>query len=300
MAFRSGTVAVVGRPNVGKSTLMNFIVGQKVAIISDKPQTTRKALLGVANLPNAQIAFYDTPGIHKPHSKLGRAMVDYAVQALDAADAVLFVVDVSKPPSDEDKHIARILKDFGFERVVVALNKMDRLRPEYVESNYEDYENLTKPAQSMMTSAIVGDNVDKLLELLIPLLPEGAALYPDPDFFTDQTTRDLAAELIREQVLKNTREEVPHGAAVQIESWEDPGHGADGLTRISAVIVVERQSQKPILIGKGGSMLKKIGTAARHEIEHLVGGPVFLELFVKVREHWRDNPLRLREFGLVD
>jgi GTP-binding protein Era len=297
MAFRSGSVAIVGKPNVGKSTLVNFAVGSKVAIVSDKPQTTRKALLGVANLPLAQIAFYDTPGIHAPHSKLGRAMVDAALQTLHEGDAAIFVVDVSKPPSDEDKRIVRMLRDFGIEKVVVALNKMDRLRPEYVQSNYEDYEALTARAPMMMTSAITGDNVDKLLELIEPLLPEGPPLF-ESDFYTNQSMRDMAAELIREQILHNTREEVPHGVAVVIDEWVDLESSAD-IVRIAASIIVERESQKPILIGKRGVMLKKIGTAARAEIEDLIGAHIFLELFVKVKEHWRDSPPRLREIGLI-
>ena len=301
MPFRTGTVAVVGKPNAGKSTLMNHIVGQKIAIVSNKPQTTRKILLGVANLRDSQILFYDTPGIHQPHSKLGKLMVDSAVQTLSGADAALFVVDVSKPPNDEDKHIVRLLRDFGLERTVIALNKMDRLRPEYVQSNYDEYEGLTKPAQMMMTNGLTGDNLDKVLTMLTELLPTAPPVYDDPDFYTDQAVKDMAAELIREQVLLNTREEVPHGTAVQIDSWEEPVYGAEkALTRIAASIVVERESQKPILIGKGGTMLKKIGSAARKEIERLVGSQVFLELFVKVREHWRDSPVRLKELGLIE
>ena len=301
MPFRTGTVAVVGKPNVGKSTLMNHLVGQKIAIVSNKPQTTRKILLGVANPRDAQILFYDTPGIHQPHSKLGEVMVDSAMQTLMGCDAALFVVDVSKPPNDEDLHIVRVLRDFGFERTMVALNKMDRLRPEYVQSNYDEYEALTKPAQMMMTNAITGDNLDKILSMLIELLPEAPPVYDDPEFYTDQALKDMAAELVREQVLLNTREEVPHGTAVQIDSWEEPVYGAEKqLTRIAASIVVERESQKPILIGKGGAMLKKIGTAARKEIERLIGSQIYLELFVKVREHWRDSPVRLKEVGLIE
>ncbi len=301
MPFRTGTVAVVGKPNVGKSTLMNQVVGQKIAIVSNKPQTTRKTLLGVANSRDFQILFYDTPGIHQPHSKLGKLMVDSALQTLTGCDAALFVVDVSKPPNDEDKHIVRLLRDLGLERTVVALNKMDRLLPEYVQSNYDEYEALTTPAQMMMTNAMTGDNLDKVLEMLVALLPEAPPIYDDPDFYTDQAVKDMVAELVREQVLMNTREEVPHGTAVQIDSWEDPAYGAEKpLTRIAASLVVERESQKPILIGKGGAMLKKIGTAARREIERLVGSQVFLELFVKVREHWRDSPVRLKELGLIE
>jgi GTP-binding protein Era len=278
---------------------MNAIVGQKVAIVSNKPQTTRKNLLGVANLQNAQVVFIDTPGIHKPHSTLGKVMVDSAVQAIPDADAALFVVDVSKPPSDEDKRIARLLRDFGMDRVVVALNKMDRLRPEFVESHYAEYTELTHPAKAMYTTALTGDNLDKIVAMLVEILPEGPPHYDDPDFYTDQTVRDIVGELIREQVLHNTREEVPHGVAVQIEAWEEPAYGEGGITKISASIVVERESQKPILIGKGGAMLKKIGTTARAEIEKVLGAHIYLELFVKVREHWRDNPTSLRELGLI-
>lgn len=294
MSFRCGVVAVVGKPNVGKSTLMNVIVGQKVAITSNRPQTTRKSILGVANLPNGQIIFRDTPGIHDPKSKLGKVMVDVAFQAIPEADAALWVVDVSKAPNDEDKKVAHALRDFGFEKVVVALNKMDHLRPEYVESRHAEYGKLSAPAQMMYTTALTGHNIKELLELLVPLLPEGPPIYEDPDFFTDQTMRQIAGELIREKVLSHTREEIPHSVAVVIEEWGD-----GDVTHIGAAIIVERESQKPILIGKKGAMLKEVGTLARKEIEDMLGGKVFLELFVKVREHWRDNPARLREFDLL-
>jgi GTP-binding protein Era len=273
---------------------MNAIVGQKVAITSSRSQTTRKAILGVANLPHAQIVFRDTPGIHDPKSKLGKAMVDTAFQTIPEADAALWVVDVSRPASDEDKRVAQALKEFGFERVVVAMNKMDRLRPEYVESRFAEYGELSAPAQMIYTKALTGENIKELLQLLVPLLPEGPPMYEDPDFFTDQTMRQIAAELIREKVLSHTREEIPHSVAVTIDEWED-----GDTTHIGASIIVERESQKPILIGKKGAMLKEVGTLARKDIEEMLGGRVFLELFVKVREHWRDNPARLREFDLL-
>lgn len=294
MSFRCGVVAVVGKPNVGKSTLMNAIVGQKVAITSSRSQTTRKAILGVANVQNAQIVFRDTPGIHDPKSKLGKAMVDTAFQTIPEADAALWVVDVSRPPADEDRKVAHALREFGFERVVVALNKMDRLRPEYVESRFAEYGQMSAPAKMIYTKALTGENIKELLELLVPLLPEGPPMYEDPDFFTDQTMRQIAGELIREKVLSHTREEIPHSVAVVIDEWED-----GDITHIGASIIVERESQKPILIGKRGAMLKEVGTLARKEIEQMIGGKVFLELFVKVREHWRDNPARLREFDLL-
>ena len=282
---------------MGKSTLMNAIVGQKVAITSSRSQTTRKAILGVANLPHAQIVFRDTPGIHDPKSKLGKAMVDTAFQTIPEADAALWVVDVSRPASDEDRKVAHALREFGFERVVVALNKMDRLRPEYVESRYAEYGELSDPAQRIYTTALTGQNIKELLELLVPLLPEGPPMYEDPDFFTDQSMRQMAGELIREKVLSHTREEIPHSVAVVVEEWEEPT--TTDVTHISAAIIVERESQKPILIGKKGAMLKEVGTLARKEIEKVIGGKVYLELFVKVREHWRDNTARLREFDLL-
>ncbi|MEO7454295.1 MAG: GTPase Era, partial [Fimbriimonadales bacterium] len=192
MSFRCGVVAVVGKPNVGKSTLMNAIVGQKVAITSSRSQTTRKAILGVANVPGAQIVFRDTPGIHDPKSRLGKAMVDTAFQTIPEADAALWVVDVSRPHTDEDKRVSQALQQFGFDRVVVALNKMDRLRPEYVESRFAEYGEMSAPSKMIYTKALTGENIKELLELLVPLLPEGDAMYEDPDFFTDQTMRQMA------------------------------------------------------------------------------------------------------------
>ncbi len=299
MAFRSGTVAVVGRPNAGKSTLMNFVVGEKVAITSPKPQTTRKSILGVANKPGAQIVFRDTPGIHEPHTKLAKKMVDEGVQTVDECDVVLFVVDVSNPPSTEDRRIAELLRQRGMNRVVVALNKMDRLRAEHVVANYEAYEALTQPAEMMYTNAVTGENIDKLLVMLIVKLPEGDPLYPDPDFYTNQSTRDMAAELIREKALRHTREEVPHGIAVNIDSWEDADPATEKpLTRIEATIFVERKSQKPILVGHDGRMVRQIGQEARKDIEKLLGNQVFLGLYVKVKENWRDRPQDWRDVGV--
>lgn len=298
MAFRSGTVAVVGRPNVGKSSLMNHIVGEKVAITSSKPQTTRKSTLGVANRPGAQIVFIDTPGIHEPKTKLAKAMVDQSVQIVDESDCVLLVVDVSQLPTMEDERIVQILKARGLGRVVVALNKMDHLRPERVVAHYEAFESLTSDAVMMYTNALTGENVDKLVDLLIAKLPEGEALYPDAEFYTNQTIRDMAAELIREKALHHTREEVPHGIAVAIESWEDADPAAaKPLTRIEATIFVERKSQRPILIGHGGRMLKEIGQEARKDIEKLLGNHVYLGLYVKVKENWRDRPQDWRDVG---
>lgn len=298
--MKCGVVAIVGKPNVGKTTLMNYIVGEKVGIVSPRPQTTRTSIVGIANRPGAQIVFRDTPGIHKPKTKLGAVMVEKAIATLHEADVVLFVVDVSRMPNEEDQRIAELLRLHTSAPRVVALNKMDRLRPEYVREHYEAYETLTAPSEMLYTNALSGENVPKLVDILIKHLPQRKPMYDDPDLYTTQTLREMAAELIREQVLLATREEVPHGVAVALESWEDADPAdAKPITRISAAIVVERKSQKPILIGRGGAMLKRIGSAARKEIERLVGNQVYLELFVKVRENWRDRPALLREYGVL-
>lgn len=298
--MKCGVVAVVGKPNVGKTTLMNHIVGAKVGIVSPRPQTTRTTIVGIANRPGAQIIFRDTPGIHKPKTKLGAVMVESAIGTLHDADVVLFVVDVSRMPNVEDKRIAELIHLHASAPRVVALNKMDRLRPAHVREHYEAYEKLTQQSEMLYTNALSGENVPQLVEMLVECLPEGLPLYDDPDLYTTQTQREMAAELIREQVLIATREEVPHGVAVVIESWEDADPADEKpITRISAAMVVERKSQKPILIGRHGSMLKRIGTQARKEIERIVGNQVYLELFVKVRENWRDRPALLREYGIL-
>lgn len=300
MAFRSGTVAVVGRPNVGKSTLMNQIVGEKVAITSTKPQTTRKSTLGVANRPGAQLVFIDTPGIHEPKTKLAKTMVDEAIQIVDEADCVLLVVDVSQPPTPEDERIVEIVNARKHSRIIVALNKMDHLRPEKVVAHFEAFESLTSGSEMMYTNALTGENIDKLVDMLIAKLPEGEAMFADPEFYTNQTIRVMAAELIREKALHHTREEVPHGIAVSIDFWEDADPGAARpLTRIEATIFVERRSQRPILIGHGGRMLKEIGQEARKDIEKLLGNQVYLGLYVKVKENWRDRPQDWKDVGLL-
>lgn len=290
----------MGKPNVGKSTLINFVVGKKVAIVTPRPQTTLKPILGVANLPDAQILFLDTPGIHRPRTRLGRAMVNSAIHTLGDADAVLFVVDVSRPPGEEDRRITNLLEEYVRGRVVAALNKMDRLRAEHVERNFTAYEQLTRPAKMMYTNALDGENIDKLTDLISELLPEAPAAFDDPSRFTDQTTQEMAAELVREKALLFTRQEVPHSIAVCIDEWQDADpQDEKPLVWIEAVIFVERKSQKPILIGRGGSMLKRIGTAAREDLERLLANHVYLGLRVKVRENWRDNPANLRELGLT-
>jgi GTP-binding protein Era len=300
--FRSGFVAIVGKPNVGKSTLLNAYLGQKVAIVSDKPQTTRVRQLGILTRPDAQVIFVDTPGIHQPLHRLGQAMVESATHALGDADVMVFVCDVSELPTDEDRQIAALIHEQAGERpVLLALNKMDRLPAEKVKQHTEAYWSLlsSEPKLNwdwMMLSATTGDNLDKLLDMIVARLPEGPLYYPE-DQVTDRTEREVAADLIREQVLRLTRQEVPHAVAVVVDEWDERRSGA---VHVGATIYVEKESQKGIIIGKGGAMLKKIGAAARQEIAHLTGARVFLELWVKVRKEWRAKESDLRELGYVE
>ncbi len=291
---RSGFVAVVGRPNVGKSTLMNHYLGQKIAIVSDKPQTTRHTQLGILSRADAQLIFVDTPGIHQPRNELGQYMVDTAARALLDADAVLFIVDVSMPPGPTDEHIARLIREKpGISPVILALNKMDRLKPEDVLPFSNAYRALAPEAPWWLISAERGDHLDELLNALVAALPEGPALYPE-DEITQTHLRDLAAEFIREAALNVLEQEVPHGIAVEIDEFQErPGR----LTYIAATVLVERESHKGIVIGKGGQMLKTIGAAAREEITKLLETKVFLELHVKTRKDWRENPNEVRRLG---
>ncbi len=300
--MKSGFVAIIGKPNVGKSTLLNAYLGQKVAIVSDKPQTTRVRQLGILTRPDAQVIFVDTPGIHKPLHKLGDRMVESATRAASDADVIVFLADVSDLPTSEDRRIAEMIHEQANERpVILALNKMDRLPPEKVKEHTEAYWSLLSGEPTvqwdwMMISATAGDNRDKLLEMIIARLPEGPQYYPE-DQVTDRTEREVVADLVREQVLRFTRQEIPHAVAVVVESWDERRSGA---VHIGATIYAERESQKAIIIGKGGTMLKKIGAAARHEIERLIEGQVFLELWVKVRKDWRAKDDDLRELGYVE
>ncbi len=291
---KSGFVAVVGKPNVGKSTLVNAYIGAKIAIVSDKPQTTRRVIRGILTRPDAQVIFVDTPGIHKPLHKLGSVMVAAATHAVNEVDVVVFLVDGSRMPNEEDARIGRLLDERCRVPVLLALNKMDLLKPQNVQAVTEAYWALAKHADWMRLSATRGENLDKLLDQILARLPEGPELYP-ADQVTDQNLQAIAAELIREQVLARTRQEVPHAVAVAIEQWED--RRAD-LTHISATIYVERDSQKAILIGAGGAMLKEIGQHARAEIEPWVGHQVYLELWIKVWDKWRERENSLRELGL--
>lgn len=298
MAFRCGTVAVIGKPNVGKSTLINHLIGEKVSITSPRPQTTRDTFAAILNDKNSQIILYDTPGIHQPKTKFGKKMVQSALKMLDDCDVILFVVDVSKMPNIEDKQIAKHIKKAN-KKTVIALNKMDRLRPEFVKMHYEAYEKLINNPHMMYTNALTGENIEKLKHLIINLLPESDPLYPIDDYITTQSLRQMASEIIREKVLLQTREEIPHSISVRIDSWEEDSlDDGSPITKIQSTIFVERESQKPIMIGKQGRMLKTIGTQARQEIEELIGQKAYLGLTVKVREKWRDTPAKWREMGI--
>ncbi len=286
--YKSGFVAIVGRPNVGKSTLMNALVGQKIAITSPTAQTTRNRLKGILTLPHAQIIFVDTPGIHKPHHLLGEVLVKNAIGAIKSVDVVLWLVDGSVPIGAGDRFIADILLK-SKQPVIVGINKLD-LGNQGVASYVEFCQE--HQWRSLCFSALTKEGLPELQTAILELLPPGPQYYP-PDLVTDQPERFIMAELIREQVLLHTREEVPHSVAVQIERViEEPD-----ITKVYACICVERMSQKGILIGKNGSMLKQIGTAAREQIQKLVMGKVYLELFVKVEPHWRSSRSQLAELG---
>ncbi len=290
---KSGFVAVIGKPNVGKSTLINDYVGAKIAIVSDKPQTTRRVIRGILTRPDVQVVFVDTPGIFKPAHKLGRVMVESATRVLSEVDLVVFLVDGSRMPAKEDIQIGHLLDDKCRVPVLLALNKMDLLKPRDIQAVTEAFWAIVKHADWMRISATRKDNLDKLLNQILERLPDGPELFP-PDQITDQPLQVLASELIREKVLQETRQEVPHSIAVAIDEWEDR---RPDLTHIAATIYVERDSQKAIVIGARGAMLKKIGQAARAEIEDWVGHQVFLELWVKVWSKWREQEESLHELG---
>ncbi|WP_017293908.1 GTPase Era [Geminocystis herdmanii] len=289
--FKSGFIAIIGRPNVGKSTLMNHLVGQKIAITSPVAQTTRNRLRGILTTPEAQIIFVDTPGIHKPHHELGKVLVQNAVSAINNADVVLFVVDASSSAGGGDRYIAEILQK-SQTPVILGLNKTD-LQGEDREKLNESYQEICLENWQMVNfSAVTGEGLDTLQQGLITKLDHGPYYYP-PDLVTDQPERFIIGELIREQILLSTKEEIPHSVAVTVEKMEE----GEKLTKIYAAINVERNSQKSIMIGHKGSMLKQIGSASRQQMQKLLSGKVYLELFVKVEPKWRQSRLRLAEFG---
>jgi GTP-binding protein Era len=289
--FRSGFVALIGRPNVGKSTLLNQLVGEKVAITSPVAQTTRNRLRAILTTATAQLVLLDTPGIHKPHHLLGERLVQTARNSIGEVDVVLALMDGSVPMGRGDQFVLDLLKQIR-QPVLLGLNKQDLINPEEQQELFNSYQDALPDAPLLPFSATTGDGCSALVEALEPLLPLGPMLYP-AGTISDQPEKLLLAELIREQVLHLTREEIPHSVAVQIERLEEDGP----RTAILATVMVERSSQKGILIGKGGAMLKAIGTGARLQMQKVFDGPVYLELFVKVVPHWRQKPGRLAELG---
>lgn len=291
---RSGFVAVVGRPNVGKSTLFNRILGQKLAIVSPWPQTTRNRLLGILTESHAQVIFMDTPGIHAPLHRLGQVMVDVAARSVPDADVVVWLADLASPPSTEDQQVAGLLKRLDpATPVFLALNKADLVPEAKLEARVATYAALAPTAQRWTISAMRGDNVDAMLAAITQALPLGPRYYPEEQV-TDQQERFIAAELIREQVLLHLRQEVPHAVAVVVDEFKER---RTDLVYVSAVVYVERTSQKGIVLGKDGQMLKQIGQAARQSIEQVLETHVYLDLWVKVRPDWRSNEQELRRLG---
>ena len=294
MAYKSGFVAIIGRPNVGKSTLLNKIIGQKVVITSDKPQTTRKRIRGIYTSEKGQIIFIDTPGVHKPLHKLGEFLLEETKLAVPDADLVIFMVDGTENAGPGDKWIVDNLLDANVS-IILAINKVDKIkslsrRDEIIET----YKNLFKEKKvpAIKISAMTGRNIDDLVKNIYRKLPSGPQYFPDDDV-TDQNVRSIVEETIREKILINTKEEIPHSVAVAIDKYEDKAQ----IVNISATIFIERDSQKGIIIGDQGSMLKKVGTQARIEIEKLVEKKVFLELFVKIKKDWRKKEISLKGLG---
>jgi len=293
--MKFGTVAIVGRSNVGKSTLLNRLLGEKIAIVSDKPQTTRTRILGVAHPPGAQIAFLDTPGLHKPQHLLNRRMLRTTVEALDDADLLYVLMDASRLPGPGDLAAMAYVKEALIKHprpAILVVTKIDRVNKFKLLPVLESYAKLYAWTEVVPLSAQTGDNIDRLLEITVAHLSEGEGVYGD-EMMTDQTMRTLAGEMIREKILQMTEEEVPYSVAVEIDEFKEEGR----LARVQASIVVERETQKGIVIGKHGERLKAIGTQARQEMERLFGMKVFLQMWVKVREAWREDEQALVELG---
>jgi len=293
LGYKSGFVTIIGRPNVGKSTLTNDILGEKIAIMSNKPQTTRNKIHAIYNTDDAQIIFIDTPGIHKPKNKLGEYMVTAATETLNEVDVVVFMVDESKEIGPGDKYILESLRDVKTP-VILVINKIDLLSPDDYKNLFDQYSEYDFLDYVMGISAVKNTNVEALLGKIVERLPEGPMLYPD-DMITDQPERVIVSEIIREKILHYIDDEIPHGVAVEIERMKKR-NGKD-MIDISATIICEKKSHKGIIIGKNGRKLKGIGKTSREDIERLLGSRVFLELYVKVREGWRDNENMLKGFG---
>jgi GTP-binding protein Era len=290
---RSGFVSFLGRPNAGKSTLLNRIVGHKLAIVSDKPQTTRTRIVGVKNYPEGQVVFVDTPGVHKPTHRMNVRMVDIALESMRDVDVLCLVVDTSVQAGPGDRYLLNLLKD-AKTPTVLALNKVDVIAKPKLLPIIDHYRREHAFAEIVPVSATDGTNVDVLEKLFLQYLPEGEPLYP-VDYVTDQPERFFIGEIVREQVLQLTHDELPFSTAVIVDRVET---AADGITNIYCTILVERESQKPIVVGRAGSMVKEIGTAARRELERYLNARVFLDLHVKVKSEWRDDERLLDEIGL--
>lgn len=294
-SYKAGFVALIGRPNVGKSTLMNAYLGQKIAAVSPKPQTTRRRQLGILTLENAQIIFMDTPGLHIPVHKLGEYMNRVAEETLEDADVLVWLVEAHRLPGEEDRLIAQRLRQLrNAPPLILALNKVDLVSAKALPGQQAAYAELApQAARTILLSATTGQGREDLLQAILDFLPAHPPYY-DPDQITDYYERDIAAELIREAALLHLRDEVPHAVAVRIDEYEERD---ENTAYIHATLFVEKESQKPIVIGKGGEMLKKIGTTARMEIEAMSGRKVFLDLHVKVNKNWRNQPEALRWLG---
>lgn len=291
-SFKSGFISIIGRPNVGKSTLLNALLGEKISIISDKPQTTRNRILGIVNRPGAQLVFMDTPGIHKPMHKMNEVMVKTALQTHNEVDVILMLVEATEQPGGGDRFILESLVDIKTP-VLLLINKVDLIQKEALLPLMQAYSTLYNFAEIIPVSALKND-LGGLTDLILSRLPQGPKYFPD-DQLTDQPERFIVAELVREKVFKLTKDEIPYSTAVVIDDMKEEPE----ITRIIATIYVERDSQKGILIGKGGGMLKQVGTQARLDAEKLLGTKIFLQLWVKVKKGWREDERSLKHFGIM-
>jgi GTPase len=293
--LKVGFVSLIGRPNAGKSTLLNRMVGTKLAIVSDKPQTTRTRILGVKNYPDAQVIFLDTPGIHRPLHRMNVRMVDTALDTMGEVDVLGVVVDAAEPPGKGDRFVLDLLKDVKTP-VFLILNKIDLIKKSRLLPIIDRYRQEGSFAEIIPISASTGDNVDRLERVIVESLPEGERRYAE-DYLTDQPERFFAAEIVREKLLQFTHAEIPFSSAVVVDRFEEPGEGQP-ILRLYCTIVVDRESQKPIIVGRGGGMIKRIGTAAREELERFFSTRVYLDLHVRVKAEWREDDRVLGEIGL--
>ena len=288
MGFKSGYVAILGRPNVGKSTLVNYLVGQKISIVTHKPQTTRNKIFGIANFKEGQIILIDTPGLHKANKELNKAMIKEAMKSIEDADLNIFITDTDSRNFEKDSEFLKILEG---KKNILFINKIDLIKKPELLPMIERYNETGLFLEIVPISLIKGDNLDKIVEVIFKYLPEGPAFYPE-DMTSTETERFIVAEIIREKVFLKTREEIPYSTSVVIDYFKEE----DNLIKIGATIIVEKDSQKKIVIGSKGSMIKEIGKAAREELEIFLGKKVYLELFVKVVKNWTKNPRKVQEF----